>query len=228
MLFNFDSVPFVVTSVIIGGLFSYSIINIFTTSTTLPTYNEVGVQAESLVNTIQPNIDSISELPETIYPCIQPNVLPDNIHVDAGVQTSTKSLYTMFKEWLNELFSINSSDIGKTPTDVRVENWIDNLNTTQLVSTPTMNSVVSNNQLPNLVNVGDSVSILGESVSPLSTFKGYDFGVHNVELFNQLSFMSSNQITEASVNGLTQYSLTVNNIMLTIDPHLIVMNPLFI
>lgn len=143
MFFNFDSVPLLVTSIIISGLFSYSIYNIFTTSTTLPTYNEVGVQTESLVNT-QPSIDTISELPETVYPVLQPNVLPDHLHVNVGVQT--KSLFAMFKEWLKETFSINSSDIGVTPTEVRVENWVGNLDSTQIVSTNSMNSVVSNNE----------------------------------------------------------------------------------
>jgi hypothetical protein len=228
MFFNYDSMPLVVTTAIIGGLFSYSIYSIFTTSTNTVISQTVVGQAESLVNTVQPNIDSISELPETIYPCIQPNVLPDNLHVDVGVQTSTKSLYTMFKEWLRELFSIHSSDIGSTPTEVRVENWIGHLDSTQLVSTNDINSVVSNNQLPNLVNIGDSVSNIGEIVSPLSTFKVYDFGAHNVELFNQLSVVASNQITGATINGSTHYVVTVNNIMLTVDPYLIVMNPLFV
>jgi len=178
MFFNFDSMPLVVTTVIIGGLFSYSIYSIFTINTTVPTFNEVGVQTESLVNTLQPNIDSISELPETLYPVLQPNVLPDNLHVDVGVQTTTKSLYTMFKNWLRELFSINSSDIGITPTEVRVENWIDNLNTTQIVSTNSMNSVVSNNQLPNLVNMGESVS----NVSITTDVVDYSY----VELFGNV------------------------------------------
>jgi hypothetical protein len=49
-----------------------------------------------------------------------------------------------------------------------------------------------------------------------------------VELFNQLSVVASNQITEATINGSTHYVVTVNNIMLTVDPYLIVMNPLFV
>ena len=161
MFFNFDSMPLVVTTVILGGLFSYSIYSIFTINTSNTVLSNT-VEVQALVNTVQPNIDSISELPETMYPCIQPNVLPDKLHVDVGVQTSTKSLYTMFKEWLRELFSINSSDI-RTPTEVRVENWIGNLDNTQLVSKNSMNSVVSNNQSPDLIKLGESVSNLGAS-----------------------------------------------------------------
>lgn len=159
MFFNYDSMPFVVTAVIVGGLFTYSFYNIFTINSTPTVISKtVGVQTESLVNPVQPSIDSISELPETIYPVLQPTILPDKLHVDVGVQTSTKSLWNLFKEWLNEVLSINSSDIGVTPTEVRVENWIGNLDSTQLVSTNSMNSVISNNQLPELIKLGESVS----------------------------------------------------------------------
>jgi hypothetical protein len=180
MFFNYDSMPLVVTTIIIGGMFTYSIYSIFTISTTVPTFKEVGVQTESLVNTFQPNLDSISELPETVYPVLQPTILPDNLHVDVGVQTSTKSLYTMFKEWLRELFSINSSDLVRTPTDVRVENWIGNLDNTQVVSQDVIGSVVSNNQLPDLMGVklGESVSNLGASnidVSAVVEYSQYSY-----------------------------------------------------
>ena len=80
----------------------------------------------------------------------------------------------------------------------------------------------------NVINVGESVSNLGEFVSSWKTFKGYDLGVHNVELFNQLTVTAPNQIVESTVNGLTHYVLTVNNIVLTIDPCLVINNPLLV
>jgi hypothetical protein len=46
-----------------------------------------------------------------------------------------------------------------------VENWINNLDNTQLVSQNSMNSVISNTPINNLINVGESVSNVGESVS---------------------------------------------------------------
>lgn len=206
MFFNYDSMPplgAVVTTIIIGGLFSYSIYSIFTISS-IPTYNEVGIQTESLVNTIQPSIDSISELPETNYPCIQPNVLPDNLHVEVGIQT--KSLYTMFKEWLRETFSINSSDLGATPTNVRVENWIGNLDNTQVVSQDEIGSVVSNNQLPNLLNVGESVSNIGIDVPAVDTNDVVDYSYIDL-----LHHVGETVISEATIQAANEALIQASN-----------------
>jgi hypothetical protein len=55
MQFNFDSigqVPFVVTAVLVGGLFTYTFYNIFTT-------RQILKSNESLVN-IVPSLDTIS------------------------------------------------------------------------------------------------------------------------------------------------------------------------
>src|ERR1700743_628436 len=156
MLLNYDSLStyvFVATAIIVTGLFTYSFYNIITTvhstSNTI-VYKEVGVQTESLVNTL-PNLDSINELPESTYSVLQPTILHK---IDTGVQTQTNSLWSMFKEWMFELFSMNSSDIGRTPTVVRVENWMENLESSQVLSSPTMNNVVSEN-IQNMVNTYD-------------------------------------------------------------------------
>jgi len=57
----------------------------------------------------------------------------------------------MFKEWFKILFYKNISDFCNTPT----EKWMDKGDPSQVVSSPTINSVVS--YLPNLVEVHDSI-----------------------------------------------------------------------
>jgi hypothetical protein len=105
----------VVGSIIVGGVFTYTFYNnIFST------YN-----SESLVNTTS-SLDSIgpqaTELSESTYTSIQPNnalaihqmeanVQTHNLHVDVGVQTESASLWSMFKNWLRKVFSVNSSDV---------------------------------------------------------------------------------------------------------------------
>lgn len=162
MFFNYDSlslVPFVVVSILVGGIFTYNLYNHTTINTPTATYKEVGIQCtpnnESLVNTVQPNLDSMN-LAESAYPVLQPN----NLHlIDVGTQTPAHSIFRMFKDWLMELFSMTNSI--PTPTDIKVEKWIDNLDSTQIISQNDINSVVPNNQLPTLINVGDSISNLG-------------------------------------------------------------------
>lgn len=170
MFFNYDSIPFVVTGIIVSGLFAYSFYNIFITHN------------ESLVNTSL-NLDTVAELSESTYPILEPtnlhqidacvqttpinleaSVQTANIHVNTGVQTSARMWYETLKNWITELLSINSSEIqGVTPTEARVENWMSNLDSTQVVSSNSPNSVVTN--LPNLVVPNDSVSnIVAEAV----------------------------------------------------------------
>jgi hypothetical protein len=164
MLFNNDSM-FIVTTVIVGGLFSYSFYNFFTITHNTPNtivYNEVGIQTKSLIHTA-PNIDTISELPETSYPVLEPNILHNKLYVETEVQTSYTSLWSMFKDWVKEVLNINSSDLGHTPTNIRVVNWVDNLDSTQIISSPTMNSVIS---AQNLVEINDSASNYGDITIP--------------------------------------------------------------
>jgi len=143
MSFNYDLL-IVVGSIIVGGVFTYTFYNnIFTTN-----------HSESLVNTTTQTstLDSISQLP----------VVPVN-HVDIGIQTESKSLWSLFKDWLREVFSANSSDYGSFGNN-RVNNWIDNLSTIQV--TPSQASLQNINvinqasvtNLDTLVNASDSAS----------------------------------------------------------------------
>jgi len=57
----------------------------------------------------------------------------------------------MFKEWFKELFNKNISDFCKTP----IEKWMAKWDSSQVVSSPSINNVVS--YFPNLVEVHDSI-----------------------------------------------------------------------
>jgi hypothetical protein len=125
----------VVGSIIIGSVFTYTFYNnIFTTN-----------NSESLVNTI-PSLDSINELP----------VATIN-HVNVGIQTESNSLWSLFKDRLRDVFSVNSSDVGSFGHN-KVNNWINNLNPTQSLPSPNVISQASITNLDTLVNVSDSVS----------------------------------------------------------------------
>jgi hypothetical protein len=182
MLFNYDSTPFFFTAVIVTGLFAYSFYNIFSTGIT--TYKEVGVQTDSIFRNL-PAVDSISELPETTYPVLEPNILPDNLHLDTGVQTLNNSLWSLFKDWLLEKYSIISGSIVRTPTEVRV--GIDKLDSTQVVSSPSMNSVVSN-KIYDLPVISSQSSLSPISNSNLQSFQKLFICVTNVSLVNIVSF----------------------------------------
>jgi hypothetical protein len=73
---------------------------------------EVGVQTEDIDNNAQ-SLDPISDIPQQ-----QP--------VDEGVQTSVKSLFTLFNEWLKELSGLGSEGV-RTLNDTRIEEWMNNL-----------------------------------------------------------------------------------------------------
>lgn len=225
MLLNNDLL-FVAGSFIVGSIFTYSIYNyIFTTVN----------NGESLVNTL-PNFDSINELPESTLPVMQPNILhkidvgvqtsniqveavpvavqPGNLYIDVGVQTSSNSLFSKFKDWLLELISIRSSQIP-TPAEVRIENWLDNLDSSQVVSTPTANSIVS---VSNLQRVDP---IFNESIALeyAKSQANLDIG-SRAEYFNTISPQLDVDLHNIMVND-TQYMFAViNDVLLTIDPNI--------
>ncbi len=180
MLFNYDSMPsygLVVTAILVGGLFTYTFYNIFTTTQSIQ-------GKDSLINTTAQQIilDSINELPESNYPILESNnlhkidvgvqtsdihvagvadagVQATNIHVNTGIQTSARMWYETVKNWITELLSINSSEIqGVTPTEVRVETWLDNLNTIQNTPSVDVNSVVSVSDLQGVDSVSNNLS----------------------------------------------------------------------
>jgi len=144
MLFNNDSMFVVGSLIFIGvGLFTSYNYYIFTTN--------AGMH-ESLVNTNSlPNLDT----------SIQVDNLPSHGYVDAAVQTESKSLWQSFKDWLRDVFSVNSSDVGSFGHD-GVDNWRNNLDSVQSVSLHNsespLTSVASNSSLHQLVVPDDSIS----------------------------------------------------------------------
>ena len=132
--------------------------------------NEVGVQTEELVNTVS-GLDSISETPQLETPVVVPHQQP--IHVDEGVQTSNKSLFSMFNEWAMELFGLDSSGVG-TPHNSRVEEWLDNLDSSQSISSvdEISEGFDSNNQP--LVEVSDLIYEEPVDVDEISEGSGLD------------------------------------------------------
>ena len=204
MFFNNDSIV-VVSAILVLGVFTYTFYNnIFTTvhntSNTI-VYKEVGVQTESLVNTV---------------PCIKPNISPDRFHVDAEVQT--KSLWELIKEFLNEFLGINGSDLVSSSTDDKVENWLKNLDPSQNIPANDVISGSSNSNLQNLVEVSDLICENSESnVQGLSTF--YD--IMDSSHYGQVISHPNAIFDHIEVNSIHHYFIFINDIFYSVNPDLI-------
>jgi len=201
-LFNNDS-GIIVAAIIVGGIFTYTLYNnIWSTNTNTPSnliYKEVGVQTDSLINT-QLSMDSISEFPESTYPCIQPNILPDKFHVEAEVQTSYNSLWELFKDWVWEKYNVLSGSIARTPTEVKVVKWLDNLDPSQSTPSVDVNSVVSESHLQQLVSVYD-----------INDYVGYCNVICQPNAF----------FNHMVVDSVHQYFIHINDAILTVNPEII-------
>jgi len=202
MLFNYDLL-IGVGSVIVGGVFTYSFYNnIFTTN-----------NSESLVNTI-PSLDSIgsqaTELPVT-----------SNNYLDIGVQTESNSLWSLFKDWLREVFSVNCSDVGSFGQN-KVSNWINNLESTQSLPSQNVISQASVTNLDTLVNVDDSASNVTaiSSVEPVIPVIPYD--INDVETYNNLLALQNINFSSALIDGVQQHFIIIGEAILAIN--LAVMN----
>lgn len=117
---------------------------------------------------------------------------------------------------------------GITPIEVKVENWIDNLDNTQLVSQNSMNSVISNTPINNLINVGESVSNVGESVSNVGesilleyaqSQTNFDIG-SRAEYFNIISPQVDVTLENVMVNDTQYLFAVVKDVILTLDPNI--------
>jgi hypothetical protein len=183
MFINNDSMV-IVSAIIVLSVFTYTFYNnIFTTVQ----YKEVGVQTESLVNTL-PNIDSIPELPENSYPSIEPNILH---HVDTGVQTSDKALASLFKDWAY-----------KISIDLRVGDWINNLDTSQNSPSQDVISGESESNLQELVEVSDLM---------------YDITNHT----DFVNMLREPGVEFTALTETNQYLLTLNDVILSVDPNIV-------
>ena len=115
----------------------------------------------------------------------------------------------------------NSELQGVTPTEVRVENWINNLDNTQLVSQNSMNSVISNTPIDNLINVGESVSNVGEKilVEYAQSQTNFDIG-SRAEYFNTISPQLDVTLENVMVNGSHYLFAVINDVILTLNPNI--------
>jgi hypothetical protein len=194
MFFNNDSIV-VVSAILVLGVFTYTFYNnIFTTvqnTSNTVEYKEVGVQTESLVNTA-PSTEPISELSE-----------------------STNSfLWDLFQVWLKKLYGINGSDIVRKPTDLKVVNWLYNLNPSQ--SIPSSN-IISSSSESNIVEVSDLIYDNSESVLELVSLYDIMDYTHYGQAISQPNAIFDHII----VNNIHQYFIFINDIILSVNPDLI-------
>ena len=201
MLFNNDLL-IVVGSIIVGSIFTYSFYN-----------NIFSTNSESLVNTTitqTSTFDSISELPVTTIN-----------HVNIGIQTESTSLWSLFKDWLREVFSVNCSDVGSFGQN-KVSNWINNLESTQSLPSQNVISQASVTNLDTLVNVDDSASNVTaiSSVEPVIPVIPYD--INDVETYNNLLALQNINFSSALIDGVQQHFIIIGEAILAIN--LAVMN----
>lgn len=131
------------------------------------------------------------------------------------MQTSVRMWYETVKNWVTELLSMRSSELqGLTPTEVRVENWINNLDNTQLVSQNSINSVISNKIVEPVSNVGDN--ILLEYAQSQTNF---DIG-SRAEYFNIISPQVDVTLENIMVNDTQYLFAVVKDVILTLDPNI--------
>lgn len=182
-------------------------------------------------------------LAESAYPVLQPTVLhkrdvgvqtdatiqvadasvqATNINVNTGMQTSARIWYETVKNWITELLSIRSSEFhGATPTEIRVEKWLGNLDSTQLVSQNSMNSVISNTPINNLTNVGESVSNVGESILLEYAQSQTNFDISSrAEYFNVISPQVDVTLKNIVVNETQYLFAVVKDVILTLDSYI--------
>jgi len=198
---NADS-GIIVTAVIVLGIFTYSFYNnvfntVHNTSNTIVN-KEVEVQTDSLNNT-NINLDTISELPTTTTP----NIESSPFFVEAGVQTSNNSLWSLFKDWICEKYA----GLSGTATDSGVENVTNNLNTSQSTLSQNVKSVESESYFPELVEVNPT-------------------GVYDIEVELDLRELildpTINFTFEEIREGVWEYFVTLpGDIILTVSPKIV-------
>lgn len=215
MLFNYDSMPIVVVSAIVGGVLTYTFLNIWN----YPTTNSLN---ESLVDTL-PQLESN----------IKVDNLPTHGYVDAAVQTESKSLFQSFKDWLRDVFSINETEVGTFGHD-GVENWRNKIDSMQSLDLHDSESPLTKigNTSPNLENLilpADSASQVSEVISESSlnipSNSVYDINIYNQEfLYESLNNVSNYINNSYIIDGVTHTVLVIGDKILTVDPN-IVINP---
>ena len=144
------------------------------------------------------NTSSIVDLQDSANTHSQPDLLPNNFHVDAEVQT--KTLWKLFKNSLKNLFCINSSDIDRTPQDVRVENMVNNLEAPQNIQA---NEVINESSESNVQEIA----------------KGFDI-TDNFK-FGQAISQENAVFDHKLIDSINHYYITYGDTVLSVCPELI-------
>lgn len=91
--------------------------------------SDAAVLTNSLPNYISA-IDSITEIQDIDFPIMDPTVIVQPNHYtvhEVGIQTTNSSLHHLFLRWFQEQFSLSSSEMDTMFQEVRVQDWVDNL-----------------------------------------------------------------------------------------------------
>jgi hypothetical protein len=144
---------------------------------------------------------------------VTPIPIPDptkHSYVDAAVQTEFKSYWQQFKDWLQDAFSINSTDVESIGENAII-NWKNNLDSIQSVDlhdseTPLSSPVEVTSELDKLVDPIDSASNVCEVVSNVSTNSITDVVDNSyIELFgNVVEIVTSEAAIQAANTALIQ------------------------
>jgi hypothetical protein len=143
----------------------------------------------------------------------------------------------MFNSWIKELFDISSSDLGKTPTNVRVENWMENLNTTtQHTPSNVVISQVTHLNFQDSVQVNDSASNVGSVVSESNLLEVANrasnlqdlvalpnrtptyYNIADFPTYSRLISLPDTKYSHIIVEGVHQYFVIVGDVILSVDP----------
>lgn len=171
-----------------------NLIKYFNKDLFVQTYNQVGVQADSV--TIF-NTESLVDIPESgnIGTVIQSNVLPDSLHAEVH----TNFLWKLIKKSLKKIICMNSSD--RTPQDVIGGNTMNNLDPSQNIPA---NTEISESSVSNAQELALKVyDIMDE----------FNFGI----AFSQPNAIFDHKIIE----GIHQYFICYSDTLLSVSPDLI-------
>jgi hypothetical protein len=132
------------------------------------------------------------------------------------MQTSAKVWYQSIKNWIMELISVRESEFqGQTPTEVRVEDWLDTLNLTQHTPSVDVKSVVSVSDL----QVIESKFNEDLALEYANSQTNFDIG-SRAEYFNTVSPQLDVELQNIVVNDTQYLFAVINDVILTLNPNI--------
>jgi hypothetical protein len=156
---------FVVTALIVTGLFTYSFYNIFNSTQALGNESLVNTSTVLTPSALAENTIPIPVPDPTPLPVLEPGNLQ---YVNVGVQTDVTSIWGTIKTWFVNAFSMRSSELSSLGPN-NVNRWINNLDSVQSVSLHDSESLLtgvrSNSTVQQLIGPDDSASQISEVLS---------------------------------------------------------------